>query len=250
MSQYFRSWKADFHNRRSLANGVFLAILAGLLGPLSSFECCGLVPRVEIWMTIIGAMMVLRTTVRVTLRAVCNYHFGSWNILLVAGIVCILMVYPMSAVATEFWSSPSSSHGYSDIAFFLFVTALGLGANSGSSEQPEPSETTPAPRIAPRLVQRLGPDLQGELLAITVRDHYVNVVTTAGTASLLLRLCDAVAEAEGVPGAQVHRSHWVAWSAVTGIEREGARVYLRLNHDLRIPVSRNHRAILIERGLL
>jgi len=250
MSQYFRSWKAVFHNRHSLTVGIFLSLFAGLIDPLGSLDCCSLVHRVELWMIVIGAMMVLGTTVRVTLRVICRSHSVACNVLVVAGIVCLLMMYPMNAVATEFWGTHSSPHGYTEVVFVLFVTALGLGSHSDVKDQAVPDSDTPMAQIAPRLAQRLDPALRGELLAITVRDHYVDVLTTAGKSSLLLRLSDAVAEAEGVPGAQVHRSHWVAWSAVTGIEREGTRVYLRLNHDQRIPVSRNHRAILVERGLL
>lgn len=83
--------------------------------------------------------------------------------------------------------------------------------------------------------------MQGALWAISVRDHYVDVRTSTGQASLLMRLSDAMAEAEPVEGIQVHRSHWVAWAAVAAAEREGARLFLRLQDGARIPVSRAHR---------
>lgn len=94
------------------------------------------------------------------------------------------------------------------------------------------------------------PELRGALVSMTVRDHYVDVVTSAGLSSLLLRFSDAMDETEGVPGAQVHRSHWVAWSAVTGTEREPGKLFLLLSDGSRIPVSRAHRAKLEERGLV
>ena len=107
----------------------------------------------------------------------------------------------------------------------------------------------PEPAPEPRLVQRLDPGLRGPILSISVRDHYVDVMTGHGTASLLMRFGDAIAEA-GVAGAQVHRSHWVAWDAIDTVEREGAKLFLRLKPGMRVPVSKNHRDKLELRGLI
>lgn len=103
---------------------------------------------------------------------------------------------------------------------------------------------------APRLLQRIDAALHGPLFSISVRDHYVDVRTGAGQASLLMRFSDAVAETEGVEGAQVHRSHWVAWEAVEAVERQGGNLCLRMADGAAIPVSRNHREKLEERGLI
>ncbi len=51
--------------------------------------------------------------------------------------------------------------------------------------------------VPPRLFQRIAPEAHGDLISISVRDHYVDVVTSAGQASLLMRLSDAMAEADG-----------------------------------------------------
>lgn len=75
-------------------------------------------------------------------------------------------------------------------------------------------------------------------------------MTSAGPSSLLMRFSDAIEETLGVPGAQVHRSHWVAWDAVTGVEREPGKLFLILTDGSRIPVSRAHRDKLEERGLI
>ena len=99
-------------------------------------------------------------------------------------------------------------------------------------------------------MQRIDPHLRGKLLAISVQDHYVDVYTSAGKARVLLRLSDAIAEADPVEGTQVHRSHWVAWQAVEAVEREGLKMFLRLTDGLRVPVSKNHRDKVEERGFL
>jgi hypothetical protein len=46
------------------------------------------------------------------------------------------------------------------------------------------------------------------LLCLQMQDHYVSVHWTSGTDLLLLRLRDAIEEADGGEGLQVHRSWW------------------------------------------
>ena len=126
------------------------------------------------------------------------------------------------------------------------VTA-GLLTSLGPYHGPiEPLEQAALPRI----VRRLDAALQGRLVAMTVRDHYVDVYTVKGRGSVLLRFADAMAEAEGEAGGQIHRSHWVAWWAVTGVDKAEGKVWVTLAQDMRLPVSKSHRAKLEERGLL
>ncbi|HYG27145.1 MAG TPA: LytTR family DNA-binding domain-containing protein, partial [Caulobacteraceae bacterium] len=63
------------------------------------------------------------------------------------------------------------------------------------------------------------------------------------------RFSDAV-RAMGARGVQVHRSWWVARSAVTGVEREGDRHVLRLTGGVRAPVSRTYGLAAREAGLI
>jgi len=119
---------------------------------------------------------------------------------------------------------------------------------SENADETAPSETPEeVERPACRLMLRIDPALRGPLISISVRDHYVDVRTRSGQASLLMRLSDAISETEGVDGAQVHRSHWIAWDAVEGVEREGGNLVLRMAQGARIPVSRLHRAKVEQR---
>jgi DNA-binding LytR/AlgR family response regulator len=54
-----------------------------------------------------------------------------------------------------------------------------------------------------------------------------------------MRMRDAVAELDGVPGLQVHRSWWVAGEAVERVEKEGERMRLRLVNGMTVPVARS-----------
>ena len=101
-------------------------------------------------------------------------------------------------------------------------------------------EPVPVPE-EPRLLRRIAATEKGQLWAITVRDHYVDVQTSTGKYSLLMRFSDAIAEAEPTCGAQVHRSHWVAWAGVGSICRAEGKLRVCLHNGQLIPVSRNHR---------
>ncbi|MBU6269648.1 MAG: LytTR family transcriptional regulator DNA-binding domain-containing protein, partial [Sphingomonadales bacterium] len=57
-------------------------------------------------------------------------------------------------------------------------------------------------------------------------------------------------EMDGVEGARVHRGWWVARAAVSGVERRGRAVWLRLANGLEAPVARNAVADLREQGWL
>jgi DNA-binding LytR/AlgR family response regulator len=63
-----------------------------------------------------------------------------------------------------------------------------------------------------------------------------------------MRLADALAELEGLEGAQVHRSWWVARAAVTGARRGEGRATLTLKNGALAPVSRTYARALREAG--
>jgi hypothetical protein len=102
----------------------------------------------------------------------------------------------------------------------------------------------------PRIVARLAGLPCTEVLRLTARDHYVDVITRRAQTSLLMRLSDAMAEMDGIPGAQVHRSHWVARAAVAGVRRSGTRLVLDLVDGSSVPVSRGYRDRAEAAGLL
>jgi hypothetical protein len=98
---------------------------------------------------------------------------------------------------------------------------------------------------------RYAPKLAGSrLLALEAEDHYLRIHADGGSELVLLRMRDAVAALEGVPGRQVHRSFWVAETAVRAIRRDGARLVLELENGLEVPVSRTNAASLREAGWL
>ena len=99
----------------------------------------------------------------------------------------------------------------------------------------------------PALARRLPPG-HGAIFALSREDHYVRVHAEGGQTLLLMRMADAVAAVDGLDGAQVHRSWWVARSAVERCERRGRRFWLLLPGGLPAPVARDRVKTLIADG--
>ena len=76
------------------------------------------------------------------------------------------------------------------------------------------------------------------------------MTTSAGSALLLMRLSDAIAEAGDTKGLQIHRSHWVALDAVRAVRRDGQRAVLTLTDGRDLPVSRANLDKVKAAGLL
>jgi DNA-binding LytR/AlgR family response regulator len=117
--------------------------------------------------------------------------------------------------------------------------------------QRKPPEThaSPAGAPAPRFLDRLPPRLRGaEIRAVEAQDHYLRLHTSKGEDLILLRLSDAVAELEGIEGAQTHRSWWVAKNAVEDARRNDGRAILSLRGGIEAPVSRAYAKALRDAG--
>ena len=131
------------------------------------------------------------------------------------------------------------------VTWLIYEKKRGPDAVSESVSSHPASEDPSVPFLA-RLPDRLGRNL----LHLHMQDHYVEVHTDEGSDLLLLRFRDALRELDGVDGAQVHRSHWVARTAVAGVERRSGRIALRLVNGSRVPVSRSFAPALRDRGWL
>ncbi len=102
---------------------------------------------------------------------------------------------------------------------------------------------------AAKFLERIPLKLRGgELLAVQAEDHYLRLHTDRGSDLILMRLADAIAELEGIEGAQTHRSWWVARAAVQVAKRADGRAVLTLKNGAEAPVSRSYAGALRESG--
>jgi hypothetical protein len=91
------------------------------------------------------------------------------------------------------------------------------------------------------LFQKLPAQIGRDIICLKAQEHYTEVVTRLGSATIYMRFSDAVALASAaIEGAQIHRSYWVAQAAVCGLERADGKTMLRLDGGQLLPVSRTY----------
>lgn len=116
-------------------------------------------------------------------------------------------------------------------------------------DRPVQTHAAPAAGAPPRFLERVPARLRGAAIhAVSSEDHYLRIHTERGSDLILMRLSDAVAELEGLEGAQVHRSWWVARDAVLGARRGDGRATLTVKGGIEAPVSRRYAPALRKAG--
>lgn len=270
MTVFLAEFREEFRGTTPFIAWLFVSVLLAAGGPLGTLRFGGVEQRFLLWAGIVAAMMALTALLSLIVARFLRYDLRRRETALIAVAVACAVFAPLGTVAADCAQGLHGADpawikaGHTETLVFLYLTALGLGACRFISKNPAllaPVQGVALPtivpmpallpevRVLPRILARLSPKLQGDLLALTVRDHYVVVKTRAGTDSLLMRFADAIAEAAPVAGVQIHRSHWVAWSAIDAVERDGAKVFVRIG-ETRFPVSRSYRPLLQARGLL
>ena len=118
-----------------------------------------------------------------------------------------------------------------------------------SKAQPVQTHAAPAGAAPARFPDRLPMKLRGAAIrAVQAEDHYLRIHTDLGHDIILMRMADAVGLLDALPGARVHRSWWVARSAVEGSSSANGRTTLQLATGIEAPVSRSIRPALAALG--
>ncbi len=254
---YFAELYKEFRSGVPILIWIALSLPVSIMGPFGTYGLMSFFDRLVFWPALLAIGIAVGSALRVFVHAKLALTDIRRGAVLMAVLMCLVVCPPLYAILMwMFDDALLPLPGLGEIVLMTASLSLGICSLRMSMSGKTPiaqrfmanehgglgtdGATGGAP--VPRLLQRLEPDLQGRLWSISVRDHYVDLATDRGSASLLLRLGDAIAEADPEPGGQVHRSHWVAWDAVEGVERDGSKLRLRLRSGQVVPVSRNHRA--------
>jgi len=117
------------------------------------------------------------------------------------------------------------------------VIGLIFGLVEHTHRRAHPETTVHAFQPRARLVDRLAPENRGELISMSMQDHYVQVMTTLGIEMILLRFSDALEEVREVDGIRTHRSHWVARLHISTIGSKRGRTFAILSDGRHLPVN-------------
>jgi hypothetical protein len=186
------------------------------------------IPGLGFWTVFWSATLVMSAVYTAVVAIASRAVFGPW---------------PPAAgkplLVTLAWTFPT---------VLLVSLAMG-GLHLLAGLRPRQTRAAAAGAPPPRFLQRLPPKLAGaELYAVQAQDHYLRLHTSRGTDLILMRLSDAMAELEGLEGAQTHRSWWVARSAVAEVRRSDGRAVLTLKDGASFPVSRTYARALRAAG--
>lgn len=237
-----------------------LGLLLAALGPFGTFVMGGLPERLAYWVSLsISGYLVFRPATAAAAAIADRLQLPqapAWAAAAALGAV------PMTFIVwlASYRHTPSLWPSAADY-FDLYLKVLLIGAAIAlvfwfrSSHRRNAASPTAAPEpIAspnlPRFLDRLPPHLGQELLALEMEDHYVRAYTASGSTLILLRMRDAVAELDGADGMQVHRSWWVARSAVARAVQDGRNWRLKLANGIEVPVARNSVSALRDAGWL
>jgi hypothetical protein len=181
-----------------------------------------------------------------------------WPIWVRVLVICGVMVLPMGlavwALDEVFAAKPP---GLGEILPYLatsvavsFMIGLLMGFSVWRSQgQAVAGTAAPSEPKPPRFLDRLPVKLRSaELWAVSAEDHYLRLHTSKGQDLILLRLSDAIAELDGIEGAQTHRSWWVARAAISDVRKADGAATILLPDGTEAPVSRSHAKALRERG--
>ena len=237
-----------------------MLLLAGIIGFMGPPGRIG-----HWWLLLMGAYILVRPAIWL-LRRLARRIDLSVSITVFSGVS--LCVVPLAFL----WRNVGRTafrdlDGFTGLLPFSFLCALTVLVVTHWAEQTDrrlaqrgilpPPADAPHPEGAaapspadPALRHRLSAGFAGPILALQSEDHYVRVHGAGGSELLLMRLRDAIAEMEGVAGAQVHRSWWIAHRAILRCDPAGRSWLITLDGGLSVPVARDSVARLQRAGFL
>lgn len=246
-----------------------LALVVGFLGPFGTYLYDRFTSRIgHWWLLLMGAYLLVRPAI-LLLRAIARGTQLPLQPLLFWGVV--LSSAPLAWLWRHIGQDAFRAlDGYAGLLPFSLLCALAVlivtqwAENAdlrlpkhGADTSPLPGSPTKTSNIAaerppaePALAGRLSPSFTGPILALQSEDHYVRVHGGGESELLLMRLRDAIAEMNGVPGEQVHRSWWVARGGIAGFEPSGRAWTIRLINGEAAPVARESVSRLHRAGFL
>jgi len=249
-------------DRRFWAGLTGLGLVLGVAGPFGTVTSLPLLPRMAYWMFMVfltGPLGLLCSRgFSTTLRrlGLSDLPAGLFAGAL-TGLPINVIVHGANAllldpddVALDFLTLSLSLVGISIAITFAVTLAF--------HRYPDIPAAPPAPEVTaeaiaaptPRLLDRLPADLRAPFISLEATDHYTRVTTERGSATILLRFSDAIAEAAPTPGLRLHRSHWVAIDHIAAVRRDGPRAIVTTTDGRTLPVSRGNVAALEAADLL
>lgn len=251
-----REMRENLSAPRPLAVLGLVSLILGLSGPFQTFELLELIPRLVYWtaicmLTYLAGWLAGGYALRIITLRTENII---WHIL-ASGCAAGLAVWPVVTIINlvTFGNDDGTGGGHwlssGSLLIYCILISITLSAvitlvKNGTQNQ------TPTMPVTPKIVSRLPLNLRGNLISLSVQDHYVEVTTSNGAGLVHFRLTDAMDDCDGVDGIQIHRSHWVALAGIKSVFRKSGKVQVETIKGDIFPVSRTYLPKIKQLGLL
>jgi len=229
-----------------LATGVFMA----LAGPFGT-DHGTLAVRLAYWLGLMSVGTVLANSITVLAVRIDLFERRPWLWAVVVGALIspplTIVVWLVTGLVFALTLRADTLLGYAPPVIIISMAMMAITVLT--QRTPAQTHARAADGAPAAFLARLPAKLRGaELWAVQAEDHYLRVHTSRGQDLILMRLADALGELDGLEGAQVHRSWWVARGAVVGAQRGNGRAELALKDGSSAPVSRTYARALRAAG--
>lgn len=236
---------------------TFLAVLAIfiLTGPFGTSETMGFADRLLYWTIVQAGAWMLAISFSVIAKTILAGHIDNMlTRMMIGSLTAALPIGLLLAITNQIFYgkemglTPVLKSSLSSLPLCAIFCLLSYLTTRQSFEKVADAETDTKANadrdvkgIIP-LLERLPPQKRGELLRLSVQDHYTQIVTTRGQQLVLLRFADALKELGQTAGLQVHRSHWIADADFVSLRKQAGRLHVMTRDGSEIPVSRSYSA--------
>ena len=240
-----RELRATFSSPALLSGLAAVVLVLGVSGPFGTQGRMNLAERLVYWLIVVISSTAVSFATITLANILLKPRVASLTVrvgiggLLAGTLVTVLMALIDRVALGKTTTDYLPELWLNCVVITLAMSLIGvqLRRKAAPAAAPAASELRPTP---PPILERVPLPQRGALWALVVEDHYVEVLTERGKTLVLLRLSDAIRETAGVPGVQIHRSHWVALAAVSRVVRSEGKVFAELPNGLRLPVSRGY----------
>lgn len=239
---------------RPLTVGIATGTLLGFTAPYETGLVFSTWERFAfwIWSSVAGALLLTAcdwVARGLTKEYGVHRYVASAAALLTAAVPTTLIVHATAPAINDqirllpFWQL------FPSVLILCIPVQIVLTLLSGAARtEPTQPDILAASESRSPLLDKIPAALGRDVLCMKMEDHYLRVFTAKGDALILMRMSDAEASLDAVSGQRVHRSWWVARSAVKNVRTADNNCWLILSNGLEVPVSRSRREALRDKG--
>ena len=228
-----RQWQAP------VAVWVGLSVLATLAGPFGTMEALPFLQRAIYWASVVAVAIVLDRGLSRLGRFMRQGQAMRLVLVFAYAVIMASLVWLLNSTLFDGWGE------FGQWIWLVFIILVISAAVHALFFWVRPN---PQPIAKTNFLARLPVQTRGQLIRLEAQDHYLKVVTDQGADLILMRMSDAENELGNI-GLRVHRSHWVAHSAIREVRRKQGRISLSMQDGSVVPVSRGYVAALKAAGL-